>query len=81
VGELRERLRALGYLNAGVDRFVLAPARGEQTSVGLAWRVSLRIGLLAALLLGPGAAIGVAMRVPGLIAGHATQSSSCCTWR
>ncbi|HEX7019704.1 MAG TPA: alkaline phosphatase family protein [Gemmatimonadaceae bacterium] len=69
VGELRERLRALGYLNAGVDRFLLAPAGGARSTIGLAWRVSLRIGLLAALLLGPAAAVGVAMRVPGLIAG------------
>ncbi len=69
VGELRERLRALGYLNAGVDRFVLAPASGERSGLGLAWRLSVRIGLLAALLLGPAAAVGVAMRLPGLIAG------------
>jgi hypothetical protein len=69
VGELRDRLRALGYLDAGVDRFVLAPASGERSVLSLAWRVSLRIGLLAALLLGPAAAIGVAMRLPGLIAG------------
>jgi hypothetical protein len=69
VNELRERLRALGYLNAGVDRFVLAPAGGEGSAVGLASRVSLRIGLLAALLLGPAAAIGVALRLPRLIAG------------
>lgn len=69
VGELRERLRALGYLNAGVDRFVLAPAGGQPGALGLAWRVSVRIGLLAALLLGPAAAIGVAARVSGLITG------------
>jgi hypothetical protein len=68
VGELRERLRTLGYLDAGVDRFVLAPAAGERSAFGLAWRVSLRIGFLAALLLGPAAAIGVALRLPGLIA-------------
>ncbi len=69
VGELRERLRALGYLDAGVDRFVLAPARNQLSAVGLAWRVSLRIGALAALLLGPAAAVGVAMRLPGLLTG------------
>lgn len=69
VGELRERLRALGYLSAGVDRFVLAPAGQQGSAVALASRVSLRIGLLAALLLGPAAAIGVALRLPGLIAG------------
>jgi hypothetical protein len=69
VGELRERLRALGYLNAGVDRFVLAPAQQERTAAALAWRLSVRIGLLAALLLGPAAAAGVALRFPGLITG------------
>ncbi|MGE5815980.1 MAG: alkaline phosphatase family protein [Acidobacteriota bacterium] len=69
VSELRERLRTLGYLDSGVDRFVLAPAQRERTPLGLAWRVSVRIGLLAALLLGPAAAIGVAARLPGLIAG------------
>ena len=69
VSELRDRLRGLGYLDAGVDRFVLAPAHGERSAIGLAWRVSVRIGLLAALLLGPAAAIGVATRLPGLIAG------------
>lgn len=69
VAELRERLRALGYLNAGVDRFVLAPSARERGPMGLAWRVSLRIGLLAALLLGPAAALGVFSRLPGLIAG------------
>lgn len=37
--------------------------------MALAWRMSLRIGLLAALLLGPAAAIGVASRLPGLISG------------
>jgi hypothetical protein len=66
---LRQRLRALGYLNAGVDRFLLAPARRDVGAVGLAWRVSTRIGLLAALLLGPAAAIGIASRLPGLISG------------
>lgn len=66
---LRERLRALGYLDAGVDRFLLAPARKEGGAVGLAWRISVRIGLLAALLLGPAAAIGIASRLPGLISG------------
>ncbi|HET9011880.1 MAG TPA: alkaline phosphatase family protein [Gemmatimonadaceae bacterium] len=69
VGELRERLRALGYLNAGVDRFVLAPAARRRSVLGLAWGVSVRIGLIAALLLGPAAGIGVAIRLPGLIAG------------
>jgi hypothetical protein len=69
VGELRERLRRLGYLDAGVDRFVLAPAQGEPSALGLASRMSIRIGLLAAVLLGPAAAVGVATRLPGLVSG------------
>lgn len=69
VGELRERLRRLGYLDAGVNRFVLAPAQGEPSALGLASRMSIRIGLLAAVLLGPAAAVGVATRLPGLVSG------------
>ncbi|HSL22160.1 MAG TPA: alkaline phosphatase family protein [Vicinamibacterales bacterium] len=69
IDALRERLRALGYLNAGVDRFVLAPATTEHGTTALAWLLSVRIGLLVAMLLGPAAAAGLAWRVPGLIAG------------
>jgi hypothetical protein len=69
VDDLRQQLRSLGYLDAGVDRFVLAPAaRGRQPLV-IALLTSVRIGVLAALLLGPAAAIGVAARLPGLITG------------
>jgi hypothetical protein len=59
----------LGYLDAGVDRFVLGPARGSRQPVAIAMLASLRIGALAALLLGPAAALGVAARMPGLITG------------
>jgi hypothetical protein len=69
VDDLRQQLRSLGYLDAGVDRFVLAPAVGTRRPIAIAWLSSLRIGLLAALLLGPAGAIGVAARVPGLITG------------
>ena len=69
VDDLRRQLRSLGYLDAGVDRFVLAPAEGTRRPIGIAWLASVRIGMLAALLLGPAAAIGVAARVPGLITG------------
>jgi hypothetical protein len=69
IDELRQRLRALGYLDAGVDRFVLAPARETRGPVGLAIRASLRVGLLGGLLLGPAAALGVGARIPGLISG------------
>jgi hypothetical protein len=69
VSELRERLRALGYLDAGLDRFVLAPARDERGTLALAWRVSVRIGILAGVLLGPAGAIGIASRLPALVSG------------
>jgi hypothetical protein len=69
VDDLRHRLRALGYLDAGVDRFVLASAARGRRPLVIAWLASVRIGVLAALLLGPAAAIGVAARVPGLITG------------
>lgn len=69
VDDLRQQLRSLGYLDAGVDRFVLAPAEGTRGPIAIAWLASLRIGALAALLLGPAAAIGVTARVPGLITG------------
>ena len=69
VDDLRQQLRSLGYLDAGVDRFVLAAAAGGRQPLEIAWLASLRIGILAALLLGPAAAIGVAARVPGLVTG------------
>jgi Type I phosphodiesterase / nucleotide pyrophosphatase len=69
VDDLRQQLRSLGYLDAGVDRFVLAPAAHGRRPLTIAWLASVRIGVLAALLLGPAAAIGVAARVPGLITG------------
>ena len=69
VDDLRKQLRSLGYLDAGVDRFVLAPAAASRAPLAIAWLASVRIGVLAALLLGPAAAIGVAARAPGLITG------------
>jgi hypothetical protein len=69
VDELRQRLRALGYLDAGVDRFVLGPARASRRPWTIALFASIRVGALAALLLGPAAAIGVRARMPSLVAG------------
>lgn len=69
VDELRQRLRALGYLDAGVDRFVLGPARGARRPLTIGALASVRIGLLAGALLGPAAAIGIAARLPGLVTG------------
>ncbi|HUR19370.1 MAG TPA: alkaline phosphatase family protein [Vicinamibacterales bacterium] len=65
VEDLREQLRALGYLDARVDRFVLG-----RTSFST-WGASLRIGALAGALLGPAAAVGLSARVPGLVTGVA----------
>jgi hypothetical protein len=70
VDELRRRLRSLGYLDAGVDRFVLGPARDARRPAAIAALASLRIGLLAAILLGPAAAVGIGTRLPGLVTGN-----------
>jgi hypothetical protein len=67
VDELRQRLRSLGYLEAGVDRFVLGPAHGARGAAAIASFASLRIGALGGMLLGPAAAIGVATELPGLV--------------
>ncbi|HEY3384665.1 MAG TPA: alkaline phosphatase family protein [Vicinamibacterales bacterium] len=69
VDELRVRLRELGYLDAGMDRFVLGPVRGSRGVLSAAWRSSVRIGLLAGILLGPSAAIALGVRLPGLATG------------
>lgn len=65
--DLRERLKTLGYLNAPVDRFVLGSAANRRTSAALAATASGRIGLLAGVLLGPAAALGLASKLPELI--------------
>lgn len=66
VEDLREQLRALGYLDARVDRFVLG--RASSGSAGaLAFAASVRIGALAGALLGPAAAVGLSARLPGLV--------------
>jgi hypothetical protein len=65
--DLRARLRTLGYLNAPVDRFVLGGATDRRSAVMLAAGASLRIGVLAGLLLGPAGAIGLASKLPELI--------------
>jgi hypothetical protein len=69
VDDLRQRLRALGYLDAGVDRFVLGPARSTRRPLAFTLLASVRVGLLAALLLGPAATLGLGARMPGLITG------------
>ncbi len=69
VDELRQQLRALGYLDAGVNRFVLGPATDTRPPFAIALLASFRVGCLAALLLGPAAAIGLNSRLPGLVTG------------
>lgn len=69
VDALRAKLKALGYLDAGVDRFVLAPARADRGLWSIALLASLRIGLLAGLLLGLSGALAAGVRVPGLLTG------------
>ena len=69
VDDLRQQLRSLGYLDAGVDRFVLGAASERRGPVGIAARTSLRVGLLGGALLGPAAAIGLGARLPGLVSG------------
>jgi len=69
VDDLRQRLRALGYLDAGVDRFVLGPAQSTRRPLVFALLSAVRVGVVAAALLGPAATLGVAARVPGLITG------------
>lgn len=68
--ELRRQLRSLGYLDAGVDRFVLGPAREARRPSTIAALASLRVGVLAAALLGPAAALGIGTRFPGLVTGN-----------
>jgi hypothetical protein len=69
VDELRQQLRQLGYLDAGVNRFVLGPATAARRPLVIALLASVRVGCLAALLLGPAAAIGLNGRLPGLVTG------------
>ncbi len=69
IDSLREQLRALGYLDARVGRFVLGGAIGQARPAALAARASARIGLIAGVLLGPAGAVGLRARAPGLVTG------------
>lgn len=69
VDELRQRLRSMGYLDAGVNRFVLGPVTDRRRPSAIALLAAIRVGALAALLLGPAAAIGLNGRMPGLVTG------------
>ena len=69
VDDLRQQLKSLGYLDAGVDRFLLASTRGTRGPVALAARSSLRVGFLGGALLGPAAARGLGAGLPGRVSG------------
>jgi len=69
IDDLRRQLRSLGYLDAGVDRFVLGPAREARRPATIAALAAVRVGLIAAVLLGPAAAVGISTRLPGLVTG------------
>ena len=69
IGQLRDRLRALGYLDARVDRYVLGSASSGAGRARFAVAAGLRVGVVAGALLGVSAAIALAARAPGLIAG------------
>ena len=48
---------------------MLGPARETRRPLAIAALASLRIGMLAAVLLGPAAAVGIGTRLPGLVTG------------
>jgi len=68
IDQLRERLKALGYLDAPVDRYVLGSASSRAGAARFAMGAGLRVGIIAGLLLGISAAIALAVRAPGFIA-------------
>lgn len=68
VNQLRERLRALGYLDARVDRYVLGPVATGAGRTRFAIAAGLRVGLVAGAMLGVSAAIALAAWAPGFIA-------------
>lgn len=68
IDQLRERLKALGYLDAPVDRYVLGSASSRVGATRFALGAGLRVGVIAGLLLGVSAAVALAIRAPGFIA-------------
>jgi hypothetical protein len=59
VDALREELRRLGYLDSGLNRFVLSGAR-PGTVAAAAWSVAARVGVAGGLLLGAAFAVAAA---------------------
>jgi hypothetical protein len=67
VDAVREELRRLGYLDRGLDRFVLARAGGT-SPLRASLAAALRVGLAGAVVLGLGAAVAAAGLDPRLLA-------------
>ena len=67
VDEVREHLRHLGYLESGLDRFVLGGA-GAATLGAAALRAALRVGLLGGLVFGAALTLAAASLDPRLLA-------------
>src|SRR5262249_6335066 len=57
VDAVRDELRRLGYLDSGLDRFVLAGAAAP-SPFAACLRVALRVGLLGGVLFGAAATLG-----------------------
>ena len=70
VDAVREELRRLGYLDRGLDRFVLARAGGT-SPLRASLAAAVRVGLAGAVLLGLGAALAAAGLDRRLLADHA----------
>ena len=68
IDQLRHRLRALGYLDAPVDRYVLGAVASSSGASLFALGAGLRVGIVAGLLLGVSAAVALAAAAPGFIA-------------
>ena len=68
IDQLRHRLRALGYLAAPVDRYVLGAVASSSGASLFALGAGLRVGIVAGLLLGVSAAVALAAAAPGFIA-------------
>jgi hypothetical protein len=60
VEQVREELRRLGYLDHGVDRFVMSAA-GSRSPLRAAFRAAWRVGLLGGPLFGIALTLGAAM--------------------
>lgn len=59
VEEVRDQLRRLGYLDSGLDRFVLGGTRAGSL-LAASWRVALRVGLLGGAVLAAALALAAA---------------------